>query len=104
MIININEKSDFLDDSIVQEIANGNSLTNNEVIDILREKGFRVTNQRRILIDIILRNEFSNCKEIYYEATKLDHTIGSATVYRMVNTLEKIGVISRNSMYKILEK
>lgn len=41
------------------------------------------------------------CKEIYYKAVKIDPSIGTATVYRMINTLEEIGAISRNTMYHI---
>ena len=33
--------------------------------------------------------------------TKQDSSIGIATVYRMINTLEDIGAISRNTMYRI---
>ena len=41
------------------------------------------------------------CKEIYYQASLKDPSIGPATVYRMVNTLEQIGAISRKNMYRI---
>ena len=71
------------------------------IIDKLREQGFRITKQRRMLLDIILEEECTCCKEIYYKALKVDKTIGTATVYRMINTLEDIGAISRNTMYKI---
>lgn len=72
-----------------------------EIINLLREQGCRITKQRRILLDIILEEECHCCKEIYYKAVKKDKTIGTATVYRMINTLEDIGAISRNTMYKI---
>jgi hypothetical protein len=71
------------------------------VIEKLRKQGFRITKQRRILLDVILDEECSSCKEIYYKAVKRDDSIGIATVYRMVNTLEDIGVISRKNMYKV---
>lgn len=71
------------------------------VIHKLRQRGCRITKQRLILLDIILGEDCSSCKEIYYKASKLDHKIGSATVYRMVNTLEDIGAINRKNMYKI---
>jgi len=71
------------------------------IIDKLKEKGYRITKQRLSLIDIILANECSCCKEIYYKAIEIDDRIGTATVYRMVNTLEEIGAISRKNMYKI---
>lgn len=71
------------------------------VLQKLKEKGCRITRQRRILLDIILESDCSCCKEIYYQAAARDPKIGAATVYRMVNTLEEIGAISRKNMYKV---
>lgn len=71
------------------------------VIQKLRERGCRITRQRLTLLDIILEEECSCCKEIYYKASRIDEEIGSATVYRMINTLEEIGAISRKNQYKI---
>ena len=71
------------------------------VLQRLKERGCRITRQRLILLDIILDQECSCCKEIYYRASKQDAGIGIATVYRMINMLEEIGVISRKNMYKI---
>jgi Fur family ferric uptake transcriptional regulator len=67
------------------------------IIEKLRENGCRITRQRRILLDIILGEDCTCCKEIYYKAAKQDSSIGMATVYRMVNTLEEIGAVSRKS-------
>lgn len=71
------------------------------VIQRLKDDGCRITKQRLMLLDIILEEECSCCKEIYYKAVKQDAKIGTATVYRMVNKLEEIGAISRKNMYKI---
>ncbi len=71
------------------------------IIQKLRERGCRITKQRLMLLDIILEEDCSCCKEIYYKASKVDKKIGSATVYRMINTLEEIGAINRKNMYKI---
>ena len=72
------------------------------IIQKLREQGCRITRQRRILLDIILEEECSCCKEIYYKALQKDSSIGPATVYRMVNTLESIGAISRKNFTRLL--
>jgi len=61
----------------------------------LKEQGYRITKQRQIILDIILGNDCSCCKEIYYKASLIDKGIGMATVYRFVSVLEEIGVISR---------
>lgn len=71
------------------------------IIQKLREQGCRITKQRLMLLDIILEEDCSCCKEIFYKASRLDKRIGTATVYRMINTLEEIGAISRKNMYKI---
>lgn len=75
--------------------------TNELVIEKLRSHGCRITNQRRILIDIILEHDCASCKEIYYLASKKDPSIGIATVYRMMRTLEEYGIITRKSMYQV---
>ncbi|MGL5437130.1 MAG: transcriptional repressor [Lachnospiraceae bacterium] len=71
------------------------------ILQELKKNGCRITNQRQILIDIILRDECSCCKEIYYRAAKADPSIGMATVYRLVKTLEETGLIKRKNMYRI---
>ncbi|MBR1623940.1 MAG: transcriptional repressor, partial [Pseudobutyrivibrio sp.] len=71
------------------------------IISQLRESGCRITKQRLTILDIILNGDPSCVKEIYREASKIDKNIGSATVYRMVNTLEEIGVINRKNMYQV---
>ena len=73
------------------------------ILTKLKEKGCRITKQRLRLIDIILQNECSSCKEIFYRALEEDDKLGVATVYRMVNLLEEIGAISRKNMYKVLK-
>ena len=71
------------------------------VIQKLKEQGCRITKQRQLLLDVILKEECTCCKEIYYKAVEQDSGIGVATVYRMVNLLEEIGAISRKNMYKV---
>ena len=71
------------------------------VLQRLRENGCRITKQRKLLLDIILQEECTSCKEIYYKAAAVDASIGTATVYRMINLLEEIGAISRKNMYRI---
>lgn len=71
------------------------------ILGELKRMGCRVTSQRQILIDVILQDQCCSCKEIYYQAIKADPTIGMATVYRMVKTLEEAGLIHRKNMYRI---
>lgn len=72
-----------------------------KILEKLKERGCRITRQRLLILDIILEQECSCCKEIYYRASQKDPNIGAATVYRLINTLEEIGAISRKNMYKV---
>lgn len=72
------------------------------IIKKLRENGCRMTAQREMLLDIILKGECSSIKEIYYKASSRNIKIGTATVYRMIVLLEKIGIINRENMYKMV--
>ena len=40
------------------------------ILKELKKNGCRITNQRKLLIDVILNGECSSCKEIYYQAGK----------------------------------
>ena len=49
-----------------------------EILERLREQGCRITKQRQLLLDIILQEECTCCKEIYFLASKKDPNIGMA--------------------------
>ena len=66
-----------------------------EVIRQLKEQGYRITSQRRLLLHIILENEYSSCKEIYFAAKQVDNKVGIATVYRTVQLLEDMELIHK---------
>lgn len=69
-----------------------------QILELLRRKGFRITKQRRQILDVIFEHECASCKEIYYRAIQKNSRIGMATVYRMVNTLTDLGVLKETSM------
>ncbi|MBE5945257.1 MAG: Fur family transcriptional regulator [Lachnospiraceae bacterium] len=75
-------------------------LDRDDILAHLKENGLRLTQQRRLIVDIIANEEYSCCKEIYFLAHKKDSSIGVATVYRMINVLEEIGAISRKNIQK----
>lgn len=96
----------------MEKAAGENAYQNNEtyqcsqmqkdmIIERLREQGCRITKQRQLILDTILEEECSCCKEIYYKVQEKNRNIGPATIYRMVNMLEQIGAISRKNMYRI---
>jgi Fur family ferric uptake transcriptional regulator len=65
---------------------------------MLKDKGFRITKQRKLIIDIILSSDGSSCKEIYHKVNSRDNTVGSATVYRMIRLLEDVGILKHVDM------
>ncbi|HIX67700.1 MAG TPA: transcriptional repressor [Candidatus Anaerostipes excrementavium] len=78
-------------------------MSQQDVEKVLQHNGKRITKQRKILLDIILNGQWECCKEIYYEAVKRDPSIGMATVYRMMSTLEEIGVLERRCVFRMKE-
>lgn len=72
-----------------------------EVIRQLKERGYRITSQRRLLLRIILENEYSSCKEIYFAAKQVDNKVGIATVYRTVQLLEDMELIHKEMVVNI---
>ncbi|MCM1286741.1 MAG: transcriptional repressor [Clostridium sp.] len=75
-------------------------LSEESIIARLKEKGLRLTEPRKLIINIVANEEFSCCKEVYFLAHKRDSNIGIATVYRMINILEEIGAISKRNLQK----
>lgn len=71
------------------------------VIRRMKENGCRITMQRRMLIQIILENEYSSCKEIYFAAKERDRKVGIATVYRMVQLLEDMELIHKEMVIRM---
>ncbi|EEQ57287.1 hypothetical protein CBFG_00997 [Clostridiales bacterium 1_7_47FAA] len=70
-----------------------------QVLAEFQKRGKRITQQRRMLLDVILEGNWTNCKDIYYEARKRDPNLGMATVYRTVSALEEMGVLARTFQY-----
>ena len=87
-------------DHLKSQYTNG-GMDKDTVIELLRKDGFRITRQREILIDIILEEKCTCCKEIYYLAAKEMKGIGMATIYRTITALEHVGALERKSAYEL---
>ncbi|PRR81643.1 Fur family transcriptional regulator [Clostridium vincentii] len=63
----------------------------------LKKKGYKLTPQRRAIVDTIVDNEGKHltAEEIYDEVKINCPEIGLATVYRTILLLEEIGIVSR---------
>ena len=84
-----------------EERFQNNNMQKEMIVRQMRERGCRITKARLTLLDVILGQDCSSCKEIYYIASQMIPGIGIATVYRMMNLLEEIGAINRSNSYKI---
>lgn len=73
------------------------SIDMNALKEDLKKKGYKLTPQRRSIVDTIIVNEGKHltAEEIYDEVKKSCPEIGLATVYRTILLLEELGIISR---------
>ena len=78
-------------------------MTSEQVIEKLKNDGCRITKQRKLIIDVIMNNSFNSCKDIYYQVTEKDKTVGMATVYRMIRQLEDMGIVNRIDTIEIVK-
>ena len=69
----------------------------NTLKENLKQKGYKLTPQRRAILDTIIEKEGMHLtvEEIYDEVKKNCPEIGLATVYRTVLLYEEIGVVSK---------
>lgn len=74
-----------------------------KVISQLRSRGYRITEQRRLLLRLILGSEYSSCKEIYFAAEEEGCRVGIATVYRTIQLLEDLDFIQKKWLYELEE-
>ncbi len=67
------------------------------IVDKLRESGLKITPQRRAVINILLNNTSRHLSsEEIYDLVRVDcPEIGIATVYRTMQLLDEVGVISK---------
>ncbi len=62
----------------------------------LQEEGYRLTNPRRIVVDILAHSKQAmDANEIYREAKKQHARIGLVSVYRTIEKLEDLKLIQR---------
>lgn len=88
--------------TVERKYQKGN-LDQSAILNLLRKRGYRITKQRQNLIEIILEENCSSCKEIYIKAAKKDSGIGMATIYRMMNLLEELGALKWRNQYCICD-
>ena len=73
--------------------------TSEAVIQTMKTYGKRMTRQRMIIIEAVVSSQSGNFKDLYTKISKEDPNIGPATVYRMLQVLEEVGVLKRVQGY-----
>ena len=78
-------------------MQDANLIDMNALKEDLKKKGYKLTPQRRSIVDTIIKNEGKHltAEEIYDEVKRDCPEIGLATVYRTILLLEELNVISR---------
>lgn len=68
-----------------------------DIKDILREEGYKLTTQRKAILDAIIENheKHLNPEEIYDLVKSKNPDIGIATVYRTLQLFEKLNIVYR---------
>ncbi len=60
----------------------------------LSEKNLKITPQRRLILDTLLKqNDHLSSEELYAKVKKRDKSIGQATVYRTLKLLSEAGLV-----------
>jgi Fe2+ or Zn2+ uptake regulation protein len=71
-------------------------LSGEQIVDLLAEKGFRRTQSRRILADLIAaKRRYFSAAELEEELAETAPDIGRATIFRLLATLIQQEVLSR---------
>jgi Fe2+ or Zn2+ uptake regulation protein len=72
------------------------SLSGEQIVDLLAEKGFRRTQSRRVLADLIAaKRRYFSAAELEEEVAQAAPDIGRATLFRLLATLIQQEVLSR---------
>lgn len=86
--------------------------TLDQIEETLREKGYRITNQRKAILKVFLRqrDNFLSAHQIYEAVLKIDPGVNFSTVYRNIEILEQGNIIHKiytdegHSSYKLNEE
>jgi Fur family transcriptional regulator, ferric uptake regulator len=68
-----------------------------DIEDLCQKKGLRMTDQRRIIAQVLSKaQDHPDVEEVYRRASDVDQHISIATVYRTVRLFEEAGILERH--------
>lgn len=72
------------------------ALTTDQILDILRDQGYRLTAPRRAIVDAIRAYDRAfTADDLLQRVDALDPTIGRATIFRTLDVLASLDVLDR---------
>ena len=69
----------------------------------LRAKGYRITPQRQLVLDAVSRLEHGTPDEICAEVQRTSSGVNLSTVYRTLELLEEIGVVTHTHLGHVVD-
>lgn len=67
-----------------------------DLISRCADAGLKMTGQRRTILQILGQSGHPSVEEVYEKARAIDSSISMATVYRTVNLLDELGLVTRH--------
>ncbi|MBO8168259.1 MAG: transcriptional repressor [Thermoanaerobacteraceae bacterium] len=64
-----------------------------EILQVMKDKGCKITPQRRLLIEILHAGRHKTAEEIYNEVKEKQPNVAFGTVYRNLSILKELGLI-----------
>jgi Fur family transcriptional regulator, ferric uptake regulator len=65
-------------------------------MELLQERGYRITNPRRVIVDTVFGfSQAFSAEDIVREVDRVDQSVGRATVFRTLDVLAQLGVLDR---------
>ena len=72
------------------------------IAELIKQKGLRMTAQRRGLIEVLEKSKISlSVKEIFKKLTDADFKIDEASVYRIIDALKELNIVHEHSNGKV---
>ncbi len=81
-----------------------------EILRKVRERGERMTIQRRLVIQVLCQGDHVTISEVRQRLQAAGHTLDESTVYRILQWLKDLGIISqtdlgaRGMVYELLDE
>ncbi len=84
----------LLDVDLLPEARSGPAASPQDVLDLLRTNGGRVTRSRRVLLDVLFEaSRHLNAEEIAEAVARVEPAVNMSTVYRNLEELQHLGVV-----------